>query len=208
MRELRIEGTTYPLLRHLTLPVVAITTAAGGRTNGMIVNSAQRASLVPSVPRISLYVLKPRFSYRLIMESGVFAVHLLRRDQWDVIWQLGMQSAHDVPDKLAGLDVHYGETGCPLLVDCIASFECRVVNAMDAGSATHFLGDVVKDHEGTPGEVMTSPWFRENMPADKKRVYEAQLAHAMEYLEPLAHSLDSSGWEQLRKRWSEAHGGR
>src|SRR5690606_39819289 len=47
MRELRIERTTYPLLRHLTLPVVAITTAAGGRTNGMIVNSAQRASLVP-----------------------------------------------------------------------------------------------------------------------------------------------------------------
>lgn len=198
MRELRIEGTSYPLLRHLTLPVVAITTAAGDVRNGMIVNSAQRASLVPSVPRISLYVLKPRFTHGLIMESGVFAVHLLRNDQWDVIWQLGLESARDVPDKLDGLEVNIGETGCPLLVDCIASFECRVVNAMDAGSATMFLGDVIRDHPGTDGPVMTSTYFREHMPPDRKRVYDSKLAHAMEYLEPLAGDVDAVGWERMK----------
>lgn len=200
MRELRVEGTSYPLLRHLTPPVVAITSIAGDRTNGMIVNSAQRASLVPSVPRISLYILKPHVTHELIMESGIFAVHLLRNDQFDVIWQLGLQSARDVPDKLQALELHTGETGCPLLVDCIASFECRVINAMDAGAATFFLGDVVKDHAGTEGEIMTSPWFREHMPADKKRVYESNLAHAMEYLEPLSRSIDAVGWKGPRHK--------
>jgi flavin reductase (DIM6/NTAB) family NADH-FMN oxidoreductase RutF len=195
VRELRVEGTSYPLLRHLTPPVVAITTAAGERRNGMIVNSAQRASLVPSVPRISLYILKPHVTHGLVMESGVFAVHLLRTDQWDVIWKLGLQSARDVPDKLDGLELKTGETGCPLLTDCIASFECRVINAMDAGAATFFLADVVKDHPGREGAVMTSPYFREHMPADRKRVYEANLAHAMEYLEPLARSIDAVGWK-------------
>lgn len=207
MRELRLEGTSYPLLRHLTLPVVAITTAAGDRRNGMIVNSAQRASLVPTVPRISLYVLKPRYTHGLIMESGVFAVHLLRNDQWDVIWQLGLQSAHDVSDKLEGLELNTGETGCPLLVDCLASFECRVINAMDAGSGTFFLGDVLRDHAGTGGEVMTSPYFRENMPADKKRVYDSKLAHAMEYLEPLSRDVDAVGWKQARDKHNDSTNG-
>lgn len=200
MRELRVEGTSYPLLRHLTPPVVAVTTVSGERTNGMIVNSAQRASLVPSVPRISVYILKPHVTHEMIMESGVFAVHLLRNDQWDVIWQLGLQSARDVPNKLDGLELHTGVTGCPLLTDCMASFECRVINAMDAGAATFFLADIVKDHPGTDGEPMTSPYFRENMPPDRVRAYESNLAYAMEYLEPLSRSIDAVGWKGPRNR--------
>jgi flavin reductase (DIM6/NTAB) family NADH-FMN oxidoreductase RutF len=194
MAELRIEGTAYPLLRHLTLPICAITTSAGGRRNGFIVNSAQRASLVPSVPRISLYVSKINVSHDLLMASGVFAVHLLRADQWDVIRALGLRSARDVADKLADLDVIAGTTGCPVLEDVRASFECRVCNLMDAGAATFFLGDVVGMHEGAVAEVMTSSHFRRNMPADIRRDYEAGLAIAMGLLEPLSHDLDAPAW--------------
>ena len=59
------EGSAYPLLRHLTPPVVAVTTTADGERNGMIANSAQRASLVPALPRISLYVSKVNHSHDL-----------------------------------------------------------------------------------------------------------------------------------------------
>lgn len=190
MRELRVEDTSYPVLRHLTLPVVAITTAAGGRRNGMIANSAQRASLVPSLPRVSLYISKPNYSHDLIQESGVFGLHLLRRDQWELIWHLGLQSGRDL-DKLASLETRAGVTGCPLLTDVAAVFECRVINAMDAGAATFFLGEVVEVRQQESDEVMTSEYFRANMPADKKRIYESRLAHAMEYLEPLARHVDA-----------------
>lgn len=194
MRKFNVEGTPYPLLRHLTLPVVAITTSAAGRRNGFIVNSAQRASLVPTLARISLYVSKPNFSHDLVWNSGVFGVHLLRTSQWELIWQLGLQSGHDNPDKLAGLEVRTGETGCPLLVDCIAAFECRVVNAMDAGASTFFLGEVASYREGPPGEVMTSTHFRARMPPDKQLIYESRLAHAQEYLEPLSRNVDRRAW--------------
>lgn len=183
----------YALLRHLTLPVVAITTSAAGRPNGLIVNSAQRASLVPSVPRISLYVSKTNFSHDLIYASGLFGVHLLRTDQWDVIWRLGFRSARDV-DKLEGLELRTGVTGCPMLEDVRAAFECRVVNAMDAGGATFFLGDVVDVREGDPGEVMTSGYFRQNMPEDKLRIYDAQLEAAQRQLEPLARQVSTRPW--------------
>jgi flavin reductase (DIM6/NTAB) family NADH-FMN oxidoreductase RutF len=190
----RIEGTPYGLLRTLTLPVVAVTTSAAGRRNGFIVNSAQRASLVPSVPRISLYVSKPNVSHDLLYASGVFGIHLLRTDQWDVIDALGLHSMRDVPDKLAGLDTRRGPGGCPMLEDCIAAFECRVVNAMDAGGATFFLGDVVEMREEEPGDVMTSAYFRQHAPTALLARYERGLAHAQQILEPLSHTIDVRPW--------------
>jgi len=183
----------YQLLRHLTTPVVAVTTSAGGRRNGMIANSAQRASLVPSVPRISLYISKINLTHDLIYASGVFGVHLLRNDQWDLIWKLGLESGR-THDKLEGLELRIGETGCPLLVDVRVAFECRVVNAMDAGAATFFLGDIVSVHEGPPAPVMTSDYFRANMDDEKRRIYEAKLDEAQRLLEPLARMVEPKPW--------------
>jgi flavin reductase (DIM6/NTAB) family NADH-FMN oxidoreductase RutF len=195
MAELRIEGTAYPLLRHLTLPVCAITTSANGRRGGFIVNSAQRASLVPSIPRISLYISKPNFSYDLVFASGVIGVHLLRTDQWDVVRALGLQSGRDVADKFEDLPVRTGVIGCPMLEDVRAAFECRITNTMDAGGATFVLADVVDMREGAPGDVLTSEYFRTHMPADIRRDYEAGLAYAQEILEPMSRDISREAWQ-------------
>jgi flavin reductase (DIM6/NTAB) family NADH-FMN oxidoreductase RutF len=189
-----IDNTPYPLLRHLTPPVCAITTSANGRRNGLIVNSAQRASLVPTIPRISLYISKINASHELLLSSGVFAVHLLRADQWDVVRALGLRSMRDIPDKLAGFNVDVGETGCPVLRDVRASFECRVANIMDAGGATFILGDVVAMKDAGSGDVMTSLHFREHMPDDIRRDYEAGLEIAMRLLEPLSREVHAPEW--------------
>ncbi|MBA3731090.1 MAG: flavin reductase [Gammaproteobacteria bacterium] len=181
---------TYQMLRYLTSPVVAITSSAQGRRTGQIVNSAQRASLVPTVPRVSMYISKTNASHDLIYASGVFGMHLLRTDQWALIWRLGLQSARDVPDKLAGLETHVGETGCPLLVDVLAGLECRVINTMDTGVSTFFLGDVVSVHPGREGSLMTSEYFRANMNADKKVIYERLLRAAQNELESMARNVD------------------
>lgn len=194
MAALGLKGTPYPLLRHLTLPICAVTTSANGRHGGLIVNSAQRASLVPSIPRISLYISKPSFSHDLALASGVLGVHLLRTDQWDVVRALGLRSGRDVPDKFAGLSLRAGVTGCPMLEDVRAAFECRIINTMDAGSATFVLADVVDMKEGTAGEVLTSEYFRAHMPDDIRRDYEAGLAIAQEILEPLSRQIGMRPW--------------
>lgn len=186
----RVEGMElYGLLRNLTSPIVAITTAADGRRNGLIANSAQRASLVLSLPRVSLYVSKTNFSHDLIYRSGVFGMHLLHTEQWEVVRVLGLQSGRELEDKLAGLHTTTGETGCPLLADAFLALECRVANAMDAGAATFFLGDVVMAQRGD-GEVMTSDFFRANLPPDMRRAYEARLEVAQRELQALAGQVD------------------
>jgi flavin reductase (DIM6/NTAB) family NADH-FMN oxidoreductase RutF len=179
----------YTLLRNFTSPVAAITTSAGGRRNGLIVNSAQRASLVPSIPRVSMYISKPNLTHDLIYTGGVFTLHLLRTDQFDVIWHLGLQSGRDV-DKLSTLETVEGVTGCPILKDCIAGFECKVVNAMDTGAATFFLGEVVNVHEGGAGAIMTSEYFRDHMTPERQAQYENNLRHAQVYLEDMTRQID------------------
>ena len=179
----------YTLLRNLTSPVVAITTSAGGVKNGLIVNSAQRASLVPSIPRISIYISKINYTHDLIYRGGVFTLHLLRNDQWDVIWRLGFRSGRD-GDKLAELDVITGQTGCPVLTDCVAGFECRVVNAMDTGASTFFLGEVVNVQQGREGPLMTSEYFRQHLPPERAAEYEANLRAASQRLETLTRQID------------------
>lgn len=185
----------YVMLRNLTSPVVAITTSLEGRRNGMIVNSAQRASLVPTVPRVSMYISKTNLTHDMIWRSGVFGMHLLRTDQWDVIWRLGLRSGRE-GDKLAGLELRIGASGCPLLADALVALECRVVNAMDAGAATFYLGEVVEAVPGAAGPVMTSDYFRTHMPPDRKAQYEANLARTQAELEQLARRVDPA------RRWT------
>jgi flavin reductase (DIM6/NTAB) family NADH-FMN oxidoreductase RutF len=188
------DDASYALLRHLTSPIVAITTATAGRRNGLISNSAQRASLLPGVQRISVYLSKINLTHDLVMASGIFALHLLRRDQWDVIWKLGMRSGRE-GDKFDGIPLHAGVSACPLIADALVAYECRVVNAMDAGAATFFLGEVVSVEHGTDGPVMDAAYFRANMPDDMRRSYEANLATAQQQLAAVARTIRPAAWK-------------
>jgi flavin reductase (DIM6/NTAB) family NADH-FMN oxidoreductase RutF len=190
----------YALLRHLTPPVAAVTTSAGGRHNGFIINSAQRASLVPELPRISFYCSKTNHSHDMILDGGVFTIHLLRSDQWLLIERFGLQSAREGTDKLAEVGRFTGGNGCPVLTDCVAAFECEVINAMDAGAATFLLGEVHAVHAfDTDAEVMTSERFRLHMPHDLRVRYEANLRHAQQALHDLARHVDRGAvWQGPR----------
>src|SRR5258706_4177258 len=159
---------TYQLLRNLTSPVVAVTSERDGKENGMISDAAIRASIVPTVPRLSVYVHKFSFSNDLIFDPGRFVLHLLHTKQFDLIHNLGFVSGRD-RDKLAAVPHRRGVLGAPVLDDCYAHFECRVANAMDTGSSTCFLGDVQAVGYGAAhaprGEVMTAGYLPAHIPA-------------------------------------------
>lgn len=188
---------TYQLLRNLTSPVVAITSAHRGTRNGMIIDSAIRASIVPAIPRVAVFIHKFNFSHDLIYGSGCFALHLLRTDQYGLIHHLGFQSRRHV-DKLATVPHRMGVTGTPVLDDCYAHFDCRVINAMDTGSSTCFLGDVVDVGFGAAdaprGEVMTAAYFRAHIPAAWQQDYVRQLNVAQRAAEATAREIGPVVW--------------
>jgi flavin reductase (DIM6/NTAB) family NADH-FMN oxidoreductase RutF len=188
----------YQLLRNLTSPVVAITSERGGKRNGMIADSAIRASIVPTIPRVSVYIHKFNYSHDLIFDTGRFALHLLRDDQFELIHRLGFASGR-ARDKLADVPHRLGTLGVPVLDDCYASFECRVANVMDTGSSTCFLGDVVEVGHGAAGRavgnVMTAAYFRANMPGEWRGEYEALLRAAQAYAAERSRDIRPVIWK-------------
>ena len=189
---------TYQLLRNLTSPVVAVTSERAGKRNGMISDAAVRASIVPSVPRLSVYIHKFNYSHDMIFETGRFVLHLLRTDQLDLVHRLGFVSGRD-RDKLADVAHRLGHLGAPVLDDCYAHFECRIVNVMDTGSSTCFLGDVLHVGHGAGrgprGEVMTAAHFRANMPAAWRKDYEQHLLVAQRFAEERSRDIRPVVWK-------------
>src|SRR3954463_15615349 len=192
---------TYQLLRNLTSPVVAVTSERAGKENGMISDAAVRASIVPTVPRLSVYIHKFNYSHDMVYETGRFALHLLHTRQFDVVRRLGFVSGRDT-DKLDGLPHHRGVLGVPVLDQCFAHFECQVANVMDTGSSTLFLGDVVAVGRGAAeglepqGELLTATYFRSNMPAAWRIEYEAKLKEAQQAAEETSKNIRSVVWKK------------
>ena len=80
-------------------------------------------------------------THPLIAESGAFAVHILRRDQEELSNLFASKEDEDL--RFADLDYHSGATGAPLLRGTIATFECRVKDAHDAGDHIIYVGEVI-----------------------------------------------------------------
>src|SRR5881409_4255759 len=192
---------TYQLLRNLTSPVVAITSVRDGKENGMISDAAVRASIVPTVPRLSVYIHKFNYSHDMIYATGRFAMHLLHTKQFDIVRRLGFFSGRD-QSKLAGIPHHTGQLGVPILDECFAHFECSVVNVMDTGSSTLFLGDVVAVGRGAAtglepgGELLTATSFRANMPAEWRVEYEAKLEEAQQVAAEMSRTIKPVVWKR------------
>ncbi len=182
----------YELLRLFASPVVAITSHWRDRANGMISDSVIRASISPNVPRLSVQVHKWHFSHDLIWNSGRLCVHLLHQGQLPLVHQLGFSSGRD-RDKLADIQYRPGITGVPVLDDCVAAFELRVLNTMDAGYATHFLGHVEAVHAGPGGELLTAPWFRANLPPEWQEAWLANYRKAQDEIEQHA-AIEDRRW--------------
>ena len=186
----------YELLRALTSPVVAVTTRRGDELNGLIVNSALRASLSPEKLRLSIIVHKFNHSHDMIFESGVFTAHILTADRMDLVIRLGCASGRDT-DKMEGLAHRLGATGTPILDDCYAYFECHVVNAMDTGGSTIFLGAAGTAGGSGAGEVMTSRHVRDGLPAEYQARYDEELEQGQRFATEMADTMHALVWRGL-----------
>jgi flavin reductase (DIM6/NTAB) family NADH-FMN oxidoreductase RutF len=136
-------------LGGLRMYPLAVTTRRGDVTNGLIALSGGSGSIVADLPRAMIGLSKYNLTHDLVMQSGVFAMHLLAADPADrldaslsIIMALGAASGRD-GDKLATLETKEGATGSPILTDALSYVEGRVVNSMDCEENTVFLADVV-----------------------------------------------------------------
>lgn len=126
--------------KYLAHGVYVISTTHEGRMNALTAAWVARASFVP--PLITVSIGKTRFSHAMILGSGVFALSVLGEDDIEMGRHFGLKTGRKT-DKFEGIDYETKVTGCPVLKECIAWLDCRVVSSHDAGDHTIFIGEVL-----------------------------------------------------------------
>ncbi len=119
------------------------------RARRLLRDQVARRGVVDEAPRVMISLTKYNLTHDLVLDSGVFALHLLASGSDEavaaslaLIMGLGGSSGRD-GDKIAPLRTRAGVTGSPVLLDALSYVEGRVVNTMDADENTVFLADVV-----------------------------------------------------------------
>jgi len=123
----------------------------GDEINAMTAAWVCRASIEP--PLLMVGIAFTRRSYPMIKESGVFTVNILREDQVAVAKHFGRTPKFG-REKFEGYEYEIGETGAPLLKDCLATVECRVTSSFVTGDHEWFVGEILREEEKRPGQPL------------------------------------------------------
>jgi flavin reductase (DIM6/NTAB) family NADH-FMN oxidoreductase RutF len=108
---------------------------------GMTVNSFSSVSLDPMLVLVCLN--QTSRGAGLIERAGAFAVNVLSAGQRDVSRRFANRHRPVGSAMFDGVPFEPGVTGCPVLVEATASFECRLRQSHRAGDHLIVLGEVV-----------------------------------------------------------------
>jgi flavin reductase (DIM6/NTAB) family NADH-FMN oxidoreductase RutF len=127
------------LLRRFPHGVAVLTVDADGQRLGLTVGSLVSLSLEP--PLVGVAVRRDAAMHELLRDAGGFALSLLAQGQdW-----LAQHFARGVPPIALwrGIASREGAAGAPLLVGALGWLECRVVQEVETGDHTLFVGEVL-----------------------------------------------------------------
>ena len=142
------------VFRLVDRPVWIVTSAAGGRRGGLVATFIMQASIDPTAPLVVAALAPNHFTAELVAQSGGFTLHLVAPRQLDLLWRFSIGSGRDV-DKLVGLATTTGASGSPILDDCLAWLDCRVVTRYDGGDRWYFWADVLAGGQNSAEPPLT-----------------------------------------------------
>ena len=106
-------------------------------------------SISPEPPLVLISVGQELTSDTLLQASGAYAINFLRDDQRELADRFAGRLG-DV-DRFEGLSTHTAATGAPILDDCLAWLDCRIVSSHVVGDHTLYIGEV--DAAGVNGST-------------------------------------------------------
>jgi len=122
--------------------VTVVTVASDdGSMHGITVNSFSSVSLDPVLVLVCLN--ETSRGVGLIERAGVFAVNVLSAGQQDISRWFAHRYRPAGSAMFDGVPFEPAATGCPVLTDATASFDCRLRQSHRAGDHQIVLGEVV-----------------------------------------------------------------
>jgi rubredoxin/flavin reductase (DIM6/NTAB) family NADH-FMN oxidoreductase RutF len=114
----------------------------GSNYNGHISNTVFQITADP--PRFAVASHKENLTTSYIEKSKLFSISVLQEDvTLDFFGPWGFKSGRAI-DKFKGTNFKLGKTGVPIVLDkTIACIECEVIDQVDTGTHSLFIGRVV-----------------------------------------------------------------
>ncbi|HEY7076109.1 MAG TPA: flavin reductase family protein [Solirubrobacteraceae bacterium] len=137
---------------HFATGVAVVTARRDGVDHGLTASAVASLSLEP--PMLLVCLNRASVTHGALWAAGAYGVNVLTDAQAAIAIRF---AGRDRQTKFAGLQVHYGPLGQPLLTDTLARLECRVTETVSGGTHTVFLGRVAHA-EAAAGAPLT--YFR------------------------------------------------
>ena len=99
-----------------------------------------------------------RITLDYLKKNRCFAVNILRLDQEE----LSRQFAAPGPKDFSDLKTTIAVTASPILADCLAFLDCKVVDILPGGDHEIFVGEILagEHHGGEPCSTMPASYRR------------------------------------------------
>lgn len=130
------------VLHKISYGLYVICTGQEGKFNGQICNTMFQVTSDPVT--IAISINKENYTHELIKLCGKFSISILSRSTpMTFIGIFGFKSGRET-DKMQSVKNRIGLTGVPIVLDhCIGYLEAELINELDCGSHTIFVGRVV-----------------------------------------------------------------
>lgn len=147
-------------LYSISYGVYVIASKDGDRLNGQIANTVFQISSEP--PTIAISINKQNLTHEFIKKSGLFTVSILEETTpLSLIGQFGFKSGRDV-DKFADVKYELTPQGLPYLIDnTLAYIEAKLIQDVDAGTHTIFIGEITGAEVLKQGNPMTYAYYHQ-----------------------------------------------
>jgi flavin reductase (DIM6/NTAB) family NADH-FMN oxidoreductase RutF len=132
----------------------------GDKLNGQIANTVFQITSEP--PTVAVSINKNNLTHEYIESSKVFSASVLCQEApLPYIGGFGFKSGRDV-DKLKDINYKIGVTGSPVFLDhATACLEANVIQSVDVGTHTIFIGRIVAAEVLTEDICMTYDYYHQ-----------------------------------------------
>jgi flavin reductase (DIM6/NTAB) family NADH-FMN oxidoreductase RutF len=128
-------------LSHFATGVTVITVVHGARDpHGMTANAFASVSLDPLL--VLVCIGRSARTHALVCQHKRFCINVLSQHQEAWASHFALPEQDPVVTEELGIRFALTRQGTPMLPDTLAQLDCRLVNAIEAGDHTVFLGEV------------------------------------------------------------------
>ena len=145
-------------LWKISYGIYIVSSRKDNKFNGQIANTVFQITSEP--PTIAVSICKTNLTHEYITASKIFTASILSQEApMQFIGNFGFKCGRNI-DKFKDIKYKAGVTGAPIVLDySIGYLEAEVISAMDVGTHTIFVGQVVDAEIMNEKEPMTYDYY-------------------------------------------------